>query len=111
MFDEVRVAPRTTWGVARVQQEFGAEGSTVSLMVTGVHRELDAVDPLAMLMPRSAVTVNGETFWRLGGSTYEVSVNGGLSRVEGDEEAILRLQHASTRYFQRPERLTREYRP
>jgi len=102
VFDEVRVAPRTTWGVARVQQEFGPEGSTASLMVTGVHRALDAGDPLALRMPRRAVTVNGETFWRLG-STYEVSVSGGLTRVDGEQEAILRLQRASTRYFQRPD--------
>jgi hypothetical protein len=102
-FHEVRVAPRTTWGVGRVQQEFGPDGSTASFMVTGVHRELDAGDPLALRMPRSAMTVNGETFWRLGGSMYEISVSGGLTRVDGDKEAILRLQRASTRYFQRPD--------
>ncbi len=102
-FDEVRVAPQTTWGVARVQQEFGAEGSTASLMVTGVHRELAAGDALATRMPRNAMTVNGETLWRLGNSTYEVSLSGGLSRVDGEKEAILRLQRASTRYFQRPD--------
>ena len=103
VFDKVRVAPRTTWGVARIQQEFGTQGSTAGFMVTGVHREMERGDPLAALMPRNAVTVNGETLWRPGNATYEVSLIAGWAHVDGDEGAILRLQRASQRYFQRPD--------
>jgi hypothetical protein len=103
VFDAVRVAPRTTYGVARVQQEFGEDGSSAGLMVTGVHRDLTLGDPLASLVVRNAVTVNGNTFLRLGGATHEISISGGLTSVEGDAEAITRLQRSSSRYFQRPD--------
>lgn len=103
VFDETRVAPRTTYGVARVQQEFGSDGSSAGLMVTGVHRDVATGDPLAALLVRNALTVNGNTFLRLGGATHEVSISGGLTHVDGDSEAITRLQRSSSRYFQRPD--------
>ena len=91
-FDKVRVAPRSYWGVARVQQEFGAAGSTASLIVTGAHRDLEPGEPLAQLLRRNALTVGGETFLRLDGGTYEVSLSGGMSYIDGDKEAILWAQ-------------------
>jgi hypothetical protein len=103
VFGDVRVAPRTTYAVARVQQEFGPDGSSAGLQFTGVHRDLASDDPLASLLVRNAVTVNGDSFLRLAGATHEVSITGGLTHVEGDPEAITRLQRASSRYFQRPD--------
>ena len=102
-FDEVRVAPRTLYGVVRIQQEFGAAGSTASLIATGVQRDLEPGDPLAALLRRHALMVGGEALLRLGGGAYEVSISGGLTRIDGDKEAILRTQRASERYFQRPD--------
>ena len=102
-FDGVRVAPRTLYGVGRVQQEFGASGSTVSLMATGVQRDLKTGDPLAALLRHRALMVGGSTLLRLGGGAYEVSVSGGLTRIEGDPEVILQAQLGSERYFQRPD--------
>jgi len=102
-FDEVRVAPRTLYGVVRIQQEFGAAGSTASLIATGVQRDLDPGDPLAALLRRHALMVGGEALLRLGGGAYEVSISGGLTRIDGDKEAILLTQRASERYFQRPD--------
>ena len=102
-FDKVRVAPRTLYGVARIQQEFGAAGSTVSLIVTGVQRDLEPGEPLAALLRRRALMVGGGTLLRLGGGMYEVFVDGALTRIDGDEEVILRAQRGSERYFQRPD--------
>lgn len=102
-FDRVRVAPRSTWGVARVQQEVGRSGSTVSLMLAGVHRDLESGEPLASLLTRNALTVAGESLWRLGGGRYELGISGGISYLDGEEEAVLRVQQASPRYFQRPD--------
>ena len=99
----IRVAPRTAWGAGRVQREFGAAGSTASLMFAGVHRNLATGDPLAALMVRNAFTATGESLIRLLGGEYEILVNAGLSRVEGDAPAILRVQRANQRYFQRPD--------
>ena len=101
--DDVRVTPRTMWGVARVQQEFGAARSTAAFMVTGTRRDLEPDDPLAALMHRNAVTANSEALWRLAGGRYEISVSGGLSYVSGERAALLRTQRASQRYFQRPD--------
>ena len=42
----VRVAPRTAYGVARVEQEFGPPGSTVGVMATTVHRRFSPDDPI-----------------------------------------------------------------
>ena len=103
MFHRVRVAPRTAWGVGRVQREFGVAGSTASLMLAGVHRNLATGDALASLMVRNALTVTGESLIRLLGGDYEILVNAGLSHVQGDAPAILRVQRASQRYFQRPD--------
>ena len=99
----VRVAPRSAWGVGRVQQEVGSHGSTVSAMVVGVRRDLDADDPLASLLTRNALTVATENLWRIPGNTYQFSLNGALTHVDGEEAAILRVQRASPRFFQRPD--------
>jgi len=99
----VRVQPRAGWGVARVQQEVGSGGSTVGFLLAGVRRELEPGDPLAAFLPRDALTVAAESRWRLGGGAYELSVSGGGSHVRGEEEAMVRVQTASPRYFQRPD--------
>ena len=102
-FDEVRVAPRTLYGVARVQQEFGRAGSTASLIATGVQRDLEPGDPLAALLRRHALMVGGEALLRLAGGAYEVSISGGVTRIDGDKEVILRAQEGRERYLQRPD--------
>src|SRR5690606_5299785 len=103
IFDRVRVAPRSTWGVARLQQEVGSAGSTLSLMFAGVRRDLEPAEPLASSLTRNAITVAGESLWRLGGGTYELGISGGVSYVDGEEGSVLRVQQASPRYFQRPD--------
>jgi hypothetical protein len=41
----VRVAPVASYGVARVDQEFGPSASTAGLMVVALHRDLSSGDP------------------------------------------------------------------
>lgn len=101
-FGRSRVAPRTTYGVARVQQEFGRSGSTFAVMATGVHRELDAGEPLAAVVARNAFTVSSDSLVRLRGGDYEIESYAGVSHVDGDPGAIDRVQRASARYLQRP---------
>ena len=98
-----RVAPQTSYGVARVQQEFGESGSTVAVMATGVHRELDAAEPLAAFVTRNAFTVSSDSLVRLRGGDYEIESYAGFSHVDGDPGAIDRVQRASARYLQRPD--------
>ena len=100
----VRVAPRTAYGVARVQQEFGPAASTVSAMVTAVHRDVQPGDPLAALLARSAFTASSDSVLRFKGGQYELSSYGGVAYVAGRAAAIERVQRSSARYLQRPDK-------
>ncbi len=102
-FGRVQVAPRTIYGVARVEQEFGSGGSTWSVMTTAMHRDLEPGAPLAALLTRNAFTFSGDSVIRLNGGEYEVTAFSGISYVEGEAPAITRLQRASARYLQRPD--------
>ena len=101
LFGRFRVAPQTTYGVGRVTQEIGSEGSTVALMATGVHRQFSADDPLASFLTRKAFTLSGDSVLRFG--DYEAQAYLGVTHVDGSPDAILRLQRSSARYFQRPD--------
>ena len=93
----MRVAPRTAYGVARVEQEFGPPGSTVG--VDGDHRQppVRAGDPLAALLTRNAFTFSGDSVLRFG--DYEMQGYLGVTHVDGEPGAILRLQRSSARYL------------
>ena len=110
-FGRERVAPTTTYGVARVQQEFGADGSSAGLMTTAVHRSLSPGEPLAALLTRNAFTISSDALLRLKDSEYDLSLYGGLAYVDGDPAAIDRLQRSSARYFQRPDAAYVRYDP
>ena len=103
LFGRVPVAPRTIYGVARVQQEYGPPGSTFGVMVNGVHRDVEVGDPLAARLTRNAVTLSGDSVLRLGGGDYELQSAGGVTHVDGDAPAIDRQQRANARYLQRPD--------
>ena len=100
-FGRVRVSPQTTYGVGRVTQELGAQGSTIALMATGVHRQFRPGDPLAEFLTRKAFTVSGDSVLRFG--DYEAQAYLGVTHVDGEPGALVRLQRSSARYFQRPD--------
>ncbi|HEX5725488.1 MAG TPA: DUF5916 domain-containing protein [Longimicrobiaceae bacterium] len=102
-FGRVEVEPRAAYGVVRLQQQFGAAGSTAGVMLTGVGRGVDEGTPLAARLPESAVTGGADFTLRLAGGAYELGGSLGFSHVAGDSLAILRLQRSSARYFQRPD--------
>jgi len=97
-----RVEPFTNYFAARVRRELG-QRAAIGGIATQVTRDLS--DPaLSALLPRHAVTGGADAYLYLGGGRDWV-LNGALtgSRVSGDAAAISRLQHASARYFQRPD--------
>lgn len=110
-FGRADVAPRTAYGVARIEQEFGLSGSTWSVMTTGVRRGLEPGQPLEALLARSAFTLSGDSVLRLNDGEYQLNVFGGLSHVEGDRQAIDRIQRASAHYLQRPDAPYARYDP
>jgi hypothetical protein len=101
--DKVAVEPPSTYGVLRLQQEFGTRQSNVGASVTHVRRWLDDRGGLQQLLPRDAVA--GGVDWRLRykEGMYEITGWLGGSRVDGDAAAIARLQRGSAHYFQRPD--------
>ncbi len=100
-FGRTQVAPRTMYGVARVEQEFGPPGSAVGVMATTVHRDLSAASPLAALLTRNALTLSSDSVMRFG--DYELQGYLGVTHVDGEASVLQRLQRSSARYFQRPD--------
>jgi hypothetical protein len=102
-FGSAVVAPTTSYGVASLQQEFGADASTISAMITGVRRSLDGGSDLAALITSDAVSGIVDGRYRWAGGKYDVSAYAAFTHVRGSEEALLRLQRSSRRYYQRPD--------
>ena len=111
VFADTTVAPRTMYGVTRLQQQFGSSNSTTALMATAVHRDLTAGNPLASLLARNAFTLSSDSLLRFRDGDYEVEVNAGVTYVDGDATAIDRAQRASARYLQRPDADYAKYDP
>lgn len=100
---EVRVGPRTSYGVLRLKQEIGESGSGLGLFLSGVARDIDRDDPLAALYTRDAFTTALDFTHRFSNRRYRLSGNVGYTRVAGEPASIERLQRSSARYFQRPD--------
>lgn len=99
----VRVGPRTSYGVVRLKQEVGGNGSGLGLFLSGVTRDIDREDPLAALYTRNAFTTALDFTHRFANRTYRLTGNLGYTRVAGEASSIERLQRSSARYFQRPD--------
>jgi len=101
--DRVAVEPPSSFGVLRLQQEFGSQQSNVGLSFTHVHRWLDDRGGLERLLPATALA--GGVDWKLRymEGMYEITGWVGGSRVDGDAASIARLQHSSAHYYQRPD--------
>ncbi len=97
-----RAAPATTFGVMRLQRELGGRSSATAIFTT-VHRHFTRDDPLSLVLARDAFTGGLEGMMRTAGGSYEFSAAGGVSLVEGQPEAMTRVQRSSAHYFQRPD--------
>ncbi len=100
----LRVAPRTEYGVARVQQELGPAGSWISLMGTTVHRDFTTDDPMAALFARNALSLGSDALFRFKRGQYELQSYGSITYLDGTPAAIERQQLSSVRYLQRPDK-------
>lgn len=101
--ETVDVAPRTFFGIGRLQQEVGQNGSSVGFMGTWVERFLAEDGLLSDVLPNRSLAGGMDMVIRLGGGQYEISGYAGGSHVSGSPEAITRLQLSSAHYFQRPD--------
>jgi hypothetical protein len=101
--DNPEVEPLGGYGVVRLQQEFGKSFSTVGLMFTGARRDVSDGSALAALLNRQAYSGNADWNLRFQDGKYVLQGFAGFSFIEGDPLAIVRVQRASARYFQRPD--------
>lgn len=100
---EVAVEPLTSYGVMRLQQEFGRNASVVGMSLAGLYRDLDAGEPLAGQMSRRSLAGGVDWSIRFQDAAYELAGYIGGSYVGGEEAAITRIQTGSTHHFQRPD--------
>jgi hypothetical protein len=101
--DRVAVEPPSSFGVLRLQQEFGSQQSNVGVSVTQVQRWLDDRGALDALLPSSAVAGGADWKLRYMEGMYELTGWVGGSHVSGDAASIARLQRSSAHYYQRPD--------
>ena len=101
LLGRTRVEPRTGWGVARVIQEIGDQGSTVGAHLTVVHRGMAPDAPLAAVLSRNAVTAGADTQIQLADRTYELLFNVGVTHIDGEPDAIAGYQRRPSHLLQR----------
>ncbi|MSR07110.1 MAG: hypothetical protein EXR93_08610 [Gemmatimonadetes bacterium] len=107
----VRIEPVTAYGAARVVKRFGAAGSTIGVMLTGVHRDLGAADPLRGILTRDAWSGGANGTLRFSRGVYEARWTAAWSHLRGDTAAVRRIQQASSHYLQRPDASEGGYAP
>lgn len=100
---ETEVEPLSTFGVLRLQQDFGADQSTAGFILTGMHRTMDEDNPLVDVLRRDVITGGADWNLRFDGGKYRLQGYAGFSHIRGDRSAILATQQSSTHYFQRPD--------
>ena len=100
-FGRVVIAPPTGYGVARVQQEFGASKSIVGVTFTSVQRDLDPV--LQPVYAHHAYSGGVDWLLRWDRGAYELRGWLGGSHMRGDPRAIDRVQRSAVHFFQRPD--------
>lgn len=95
------VEPMTNFFMGRVQQDLHEGNTMIGGMLTSVHRKLD--DRLSGQMHRTAYTGGIDFTQYFRDKSWMFNINMAFSHVTGDEQAILRSQLSSARYFQRPD--------
>ena len=95
------IAPPTGYGVARVQQEFGASKSIVGVTFTTVQRDLDPL--LQPVYTHRAYSGGVDWLLRWDRGAYELRGWLGGTQLQGDRRAINRVQRSSVHFFQRPD--------
>jgi hypothetical protein len=95
--------PRTGWGVARVQQELGTDGSLVGATLTGVFRDNLSGEGRTGDLVRQAYAGGLDWSLRFLKGEYVFSGYLGGSYQSGTPASLLRLQRSSARFYQRPD--------
>ena len=95
------VEPLTNYAIARVQQDFNKGNTVLGGVFTSTNRQIE--DSSVNFLHTSAYS-GGLDFrhsWKE--RTYSVMAKTYFSHVSGSQEALIRTQESSARYFQRPD--------
>ncbi len=98
-----KVEPLTTFGVVRLQQQFGRDASIAGLTLVNVRRSFGNDSTLPTLLTRDAISGGADWILRFKQGEYELSGHAGGSYVAGDTAAINLLQQSAVHYLQRPD--------
>ncbi len=98
---KIMVEPLTNYFVSRIQKDFNKGNSILGAIFTATNRDIASSSVNFLL--RSAYTggVDFTQYWK--NRNYYFTLKGIFSEVNGSEEALVNLQEASSRYFQRPD--------
>jgi hypothetical protein len=98
---EEAVEPLTNYFVGRVQKDYNKGNTSIGGLLTATNRDLDS-DNLQFLN-HSAYTGGIDFRHQWNDKKYYFEFRSAFSNVRGNKEAILELQEASARYYQRPD--------
>lgn len=97
------IEPLTSYGVVRLDQQFGADGSNVGFMLTNVHRDVGGEGLLSEILVENALAGVFGGRYRWGGGKYDATFEVQGTHLTGSNEAITQTQLRSSRYYQRPD--------
>jgi hypothetical protein len=100
--DRAAVEPRTNYFVTRLQRDLNPR-SSVGVLATGVMRDLETPQMQDALVDRAFVAGGDAHYFLDGRRDWVVHGKMTMSHLTGTPAAILRLQQAAQRYYQRPD--------
>ncbi|MQY78871.1 MAG: hypothetical protein GH151_06705, partial [Bacteroidetes bacterium] len=95
------VEPLTNYSVSRVQKDFNKGNTILGGMFTTTNRKIE--NPDLNFLHTSAYSGGLDFTHQWKDRTYSFSLKNYFSQVKGSEEALIRTQSSSARYFQRPD--------
>jgi hypothetical protein len=95
------VEPLSNYFVSRLQKDYDGGNTILGGIFTATNRKIE--DEHLNFLNRSAYTGGLDFRHYFNDKTYYVDAIGSFSSITGDQQAILDLQTASARYFQRPD--------
>lgn len=95
------VEPLSNYFVGRLQKDYNEGNTSIGGMFTALHRNLS--EPQLKFLNRSAYSGGIDFRHQWDNKTYWLEAKTAFSNIRGDQEAIVRAQTASQRYYQRPD--------
>ncbi|MCF8308082.1 MAG: carbohydrate binding family 9 domain-containing protein [Bacteroidales bacterium] len=95
------VEPLANYFLGRVQKDFNEGNTILGGMLTATNRKIDSKQLEFLHDQAYTGGINFKHQWQ--DKKYTLTARGIFSHLRGDEEAILRTQTASARYYQRPD--------